>query len=72
LLEEPLPDGPYKGENIGKKALDKMLDHWYELRKWDKNSGIPTREKLEELGLRYVADELESIGSLRKAKNPPS
>jgi len=73
LLEEPLPDGPYKGETIGKKALDKMLDHWYTLRKWDKDSGIPTREKLEELGLKYVADELENIGPPRKAeKHSPS
>jgi aldehyde:ferredoxin oxidoreductase len=70
LLEEPLPDGPYKGETFGRKALDDMLDHWYELRKWDKN-GIPTREKLEGLGLKYVADELENLAP-RKAEKTPS
>ncbi len=30
--------------------LDKLLDDYYKLRGWDKN-GIPTKEKLEELGL---------------------
>ncbi|HPC56201.1 MAG TPA: aldehyde ferredoxin oxidoreductase C-terminal domain-containing protein [Methanolinea sp.] len=27
-----------------------LLDEYYELRGWDKN-GVPTRQKLEELGL---------------------
>ncbi|MFC2009387.1 aldehyde ferredoxin oxidoreductase family protein [Chloroflexota bacterium] len=45
LLEEPIPEGPAKGH---KAELD--LDTYYELRGWDKN-GIPTLEKLKELGL---------------------
>jgi len=35
-----------------------MLDEYYEVRGWDKKSGAPSRAKLEELGLKYVADEL--------------
>jgi aldehyde:ferredoxin oxidoreductase len=54
LMEEPLPDGPYKGEAFPKEMLDKMLDHWYEFRGWDKETGIPTKEKLKELGLEYA------------------
>jgi aldehyde:ferredoxin oxidoreductase len=46
--------------------LDKMLDGYYESRGWDKQTGIPKREKLEELGLEYVAKELESLGILKK------
>jgi aldehyde:ferredoxin oxidoreductase len=32
-----------------------MLDYWYELRGWNKETGIPTKEKLKELGLEYAA-----------------
>lgn len=40
-----------------------MLDSYYELRAWDRKTGIPTRAKLETMGLKFVADEL---GRLRK------
>ena len=33
-------------------------------RGWDKDSGFPTRQKLEQLGLKEVVDELESLGKL--------
>ncbi|KAF5075398.1 putative oxidoreductase YdhV [anaerobic digester metagenome] len=46
LLEEPIPEGPSKGEVT---HLDVMLPEYYELRGWDK--GVPTSEKLRELGL---------------------
>jgi aldehyde:ferredoxin oxidoreductase len=64
LMEEPLPDGSYKGETFPKDVLDKMLDYWYELRRWNKETGIPTREKLKELGLEHAARELEQRGLL--------
>jgi aldehyde:ferredoxin oxidoreductase len=47
LLEEPIPDGPSKGE-VNK--LDLMLPKYYELRGWT-SKGIPTPEKLKELGI---------------------
>jgi aldehyde:ferredoxin oxidoreductase len=47
-LEEPMPDGPNKGSL---SRLPEMLDDYYELRGWDKN-GIPSDEKLAELGLK--------------------
>ncbi|MCK4825415.1 aldehyde ferredoxin oxidoreductase, partial [bacterium] len=47
LLEEPLNSGPAKGEVM---ELDVMLDEYYETRGWDRE-GIPTKEKLDELGL---------------------
>ena len=57
---------PLVGE---KKCLDparfrKMLSEYYQLRGWDPTSGRPTRRKLEELGLRDAADELEGQGLL--------
>jgi aldehyde:ferredoxin oxidoreductase len=49
-MHEPIPDGPSKGRYCAKEDLDKMLDKYYALRGWDQN-GIPTNEKLAELGL---------------------
>ena len=71
LIQEPLPDGPYKGENFPKETLDKMLDYWYEFRGWDKETGIPMREKLKELELEYVASELENLELAKKAEKRP-
>ncbi|NOQ85360.1 MAG: aldehyde ferredoxin oxidoreductase [Deltaproteobacteria bacterium] len=47
LLEEPMPEGPAKGRVC---KLDEMLPEYYKLRGWDEN-GVPTEEKLNELGL---------------------
>ncbi len=55
---EPKPNGPYKGVKHDQKKWDKMLDEYYDLAGWDKD-GIPTRSKLEELGLKDIAIELE-------------
>ncbi|MCK4696896.1 MAG: aldehyde ferredoxin oxidoreductase C-terminal domain-containing protein, partial [Dehalococcoidia bacterium] len=48
LLREPIASGPSKGEIC---ELDKMLPEYYKLRGWDEE-GVPTKEKLEELGLK--------------------
>ncbi len=53
LLKSPLPTGPAKG-NVSK--LGEMLPEYYKLRGWDKN-GVPTAEKLAELGLAPVPAE---------------
>jgi len=57
LLEEPVPDGPAKGKLITPQQLDSLLDRYYELRGWTAD-GLPTREKLAELGLEREATEL--------------
>ncbi|HDM88677.1 MAG TPA: aldehyde ferredoxin oxidoreductase, partial [Candidatus Bathyarchaeota archaeon] len=49
---------------LDKQKFLKLLEKYYELRGWNKESGWPTREKLEELGLKDVADELERIGRI--------
>lgn len=54
LLKEPMPEGPAKGHVV---ELDKMLDEYYKVRGWV--DGRPTRAKLEELGLGWLADLLE-------------
>ena len=47
LLEDPISDGPLKGE-VAK--LDQMLPEYYEQRGWSVK-GIPSKKKLQELGL---------------------
>ncbi len=55
LMTEPLKEGASKGQVISKDELKQMLDEYYTERGWDINTGTPTREKLEALGLGYVA-----------------
>ena len=47
LLKEPLPEGPHKGKV---SRVPEMLPRYYEARGWDAQ-GVPTPEKLAELGL---------------------
>ncbi|NWG03474.1 MAG: aldehyde ferredoxin oxidoreductase family protein [Syntrophaceae bacterium] len=49
-FEEPIPEGPAKGEVISHEEFDGMLNEYYRLHGWDEN-GIPKRKKLEKLGL---------------------
>jgi aldehyde:ferredoxin oxidoreductase len=64
FMEEPLPEGPSKGLVLSAEMLNQMLDEYYQSRGWDKKTGIPTRAKLEELELEFVADELEKLKKL--------
>ena len=50
---DPVPSGPSKGKVVSKENVEKLLDMYYKQRGWDQN-GIPTREKLDELGLGFV------------------
>ena len=59
FLEEPMPEGASKGQVV---RLHEMLDEYYQLRGW--KDGRPTRAKLEELGLKWLADRLEEEGLL--------
>ena len=63
-LEEPVPAGSLKGWKLEKGKWDKLLDEYYEMNHWDTKTGFPTREHLEELGLKRVADDLEKAGKL--------
>ena len=51
VMNEPIPGGPAKGRHCPQEELDKMLDRYYALRGWSPD-GIPTDDKLKELGLR--------------------
>jgi aldehyde:ferredoxin oxidoreductase len=56
-FEEPLSQGKMKGVKLDREKYDQMLSWYYELRGWDKN-GIPTKETLDNLGLKEVSKEI--------------
>ncbi|MDF2881153.1 MAG: putative tungsten-containing aldehyde ferredoxin oxidoreductase [Clostridiaceae bacterium] len=55
LLEEPIAEGPSKGEV---HRLDVLLPEYYSIRGWDKN-GIPTKETLKKLGLDEYIEKIQ-------------
>lgn len=61
---EPLHKGKMAGWKLDMDKYNGMLDRYYELHGWDKETGYPKRSTLEKLGLGYVADELEQRGKL--------
>jgi len=55
---EPLQDGSSAGEVIMAEDFDNMLDEYYRLRGWDQTTGVPSGQKLAELGLEDAARSL--------------
>jgi len=51
---EPLQGGPTEGQVITKEEFESMLNNYYEICGWDVETGIPTKRKLDELGLTFV------------------
>jgi aldehyde:ferredoxin oxidoreductase len=47
-LNQPLPSGGAKGN---KPDFDGMLAKYYEIREWDRNTGMPSENKLNLLDL---------------------
>jgi len=57
IMNVPIPDeGVSKGAHVTQQELDLLLDDYYETRGWTKD-GVPTIEKLKELGM----EDLEGI-----------
>jgi aldehyde:ferredoxin oxidoreductase len=52
FIKEPMPDGASKGQVF---EMDMLLDDYYKARGWDIQTGVPMKEKLEELGLQSEA-----------------
>jgi len=53
-LFKPLKGGPSDGWKLDKDEIEGALDAYFELSGWDVKSGIPTSEKLDELGLAWT------------------
>jgi aldehyde:ferredoxin oxidoreductase len=61
---EMVKSGPYVGASIDHEMWERMLDEYYSLHSWDRETGLQTRQILEELDLKNVADRLETVGLL--------
>jgi aldehyde:ferredoxin oxidoreductase len=62
---EPIPTGNFAGWKMDEEKFNKMLDEYYDLHGWDSETSFPTKKTLVDLGLEYVANDLEKIGKLR-------
>jgi aldehyde:ferredoxin oxidoreductase len=61
LFEEKVDGGPSQGRSLNRDQVEKLLDEYYEVRGWDRLTTAPTRQKLETLDLKEVADDLEGL-----------
>lgn len=55
-LFEPLAGGASDGSRYTREELEQALDDYYRMAGWDVETGNPTRERLEELDLGWVAE----------------
>jgi len=65
---EPIPEGRSKGMCLNREELDKLLKIHATLHNWSPETGIPQRTALEDMGLKTIADKLESVLRTRRNK----
>jgi aldehyde:ferredoxin oxidoreductase len=51
FTHDPMPEGPGKGQVVD---LEPMLDDYYRLRGWDRETGLPTRDTITRLSLEWT------------------
>ncbi|HEY96114.1 MAG TPA: hypothetical protein G4O15_14390 [Dehalococcoidia bacterium] len=64
----PGPDGALISRlehTLERGEYSRMLDEYYRLRGWDINTGLPTKDKLNELGLNEIVPALEQQGLVK-------
>lgn len=57
--DEPTCGGQFDGCFLDKEKFRKMLEDYYEIRGWDREKGIPTEKRLENLAIEDVARDLK-------------
>jgi aldehyde:ferredoxin oxidoreductase len=55
-LFQPLENGALQGVAISKKDFEQTLTELYAEKGWDPETTVPTRARLRELGIEWVAD----------------
>jgi aldehyde:ferredoxin oxidoreductase len=50
-----------KIKTVDRKKFEAMKDNYYRLRGWDLKTAIPTRERLEKLGLDDIAEDMDGL-----------
>jgi aldehyde:ferredoxin oxidoreductase len=56
-------DGIIAGKHLEQDKYDGLLDHYYDIRGWDKR-GVPTRKTMEKVGLAEEAEQLAKLAAL--------
>jgi len=64
-IEEPIKSGPYAGYKFDLDKWNEMLDRFYELHGWDKETSLQTHQCLTELDMEDVAERLSKAGKLK-------
>ncbi len=64
LMNEESSDFPGEGAINSFEKMNPMLDRYYEMHGWDKETSWPTRETLESLDLAHLAGELSAANKL--------
>ncbi len=57
----PTPRGALKDTAIDPKAFDSAVHTFYEMMGWDSESGLPTNDKLQDLGIGWVEEEIAEM-----------
>jgi aldehyde:ferredoxin oxidoreductase len=63
---EPLEGGPLQGKKLDRDQFFETRAITYDMLGWDRQAGTPKRWKLFELGLGWVAEDLEKRGVLKR------
>jgi len=58
-LFKPLKGGTSDGWKLDRAEVESALDKYFEFCGWDVKTGVPTRARLEQLDLGWVADQLD-------------
>jgi len=67
FMKEPIKSGPFAGRKVEKDEYDGLLDRFYELLGWDRETSLQTADRLKKLGMEDVAEQLEKCGKLIEA-----
>lgn len=55
-MHEPFKSGPLAGVAVDEAKLKEALSIYYDMMGWNRDTGVPTRGKLQELDIEWVAD----------------
>jgi aldehyde:ferredoxin oxidoreductase len=51
FYKEKMPEGPSAGAGLSRETIGRVLDEYYDARGWDRETGIPTPQTLDRLGI---------------------
>ncbi|MCR4425083.1 MAG: aldehyde ferredoxin oxidoreductase family protein, partial [Firmicutes bacterium] len=66
-LHEPLRGGPFEGYSIPRGDFDEAVRLYYQMRNWELPNGIPTRGKLLELDVKWLAEMMDEWRKVRES-----